>query len=314
MKQALCIKSIDDLANLTNGNAEHIETQLVDREICEKVENGFLQVIPYVVFFTIDPSVGKMKVIQYLRAAKGGEEQLANKTSVGFGGHIDDISELDITETVTAEGVADVYKMDINNLIKSCLNTAEREVFEELGIKMSDKEYINVNFRDCAFFMGDQNGDDVHKVHVGLIIPIELSEENYVDFVNGIVPNLAEIADIGDLGLNFNEVINTFNLDKSISDLIYQLRQQTNIEDWSEKTISYILAREINKIVSLIDYADLINVYHHKVALMQAEDAEQQSTLDLTDDTEAANSVIGIPEDIIVTQEAVIATPDAVSE
>jgi predicted NUDIX family phosphoesterase len=86
MKRALCVNSMEDIGALIRGEAETIDSCLVTRDICEDPNNKFLQIIPYVVFFTPRHAEGKLLFAHYKRAAKGTEERLQSKSSIGFGG------------------------------------------------------------------------------------------------------------------------------------------------------------------------------------------------------------------------------------
>ncbi len=86
MKQALCIPKMDVMESLLRGEIQTVNTKLVPRDVCEVVENGYEQLIPYVIFSTNDIQEGRMKFIQYQRPDTGeGEARLQGKTSVGFG-------------------------------------------------------------------------------------------------------------------------------------------------------------------------------------------------------------------------------------
>ena len=51
MKTALCIKDLNTFKEEIERKTSTLDLYLVDREICEDPKNGYLQIIPYVVFF-----------------------------------------------------------------------------------------------------------------------------------------------------------------------------------------------------------------------------------------------------------------------
>lgn len=105
------------------------------RYLMEENEN-FKQIIPYIAF------ISNNKVLVYKRSIKGGENRLHNKYSLGVGGHVD----LESKEKSALEAV---------------LNTAKREVEEEIGIKITN-DLLNI---ELAI---NYDTDNVGRVHFGL--------------------------------------------------------------------------------------------------------------------------------------------------
>lgn len=277
MKQALCIKSIEELNDLINNKIVSIETNLVDREICEKPENKLLQIIPYVVIYTLDFETGKLKFLHYLRAPKGGDDRLLSKTSVGFGGHIDDVNDI-----VYTTAVENTCTMSINDLIDTCLNTAQRELKEELSIELSTEDISKINPKNTVFFLGDQS-IEVNQVHIGMLVPIKLNEESFNNFKSAAVFNVEEIAELGELVLNFSNIISSFDFGTAIRDVAKYLVHNSNIEDWSEKVISYTLDKEIKDFFNYIDYSDLVAI--HKAKVLSIVEATPATTTPESTDT-----------------------------
>lgn len=103
--------------------------------------------------YTLIKDIKTGDVLVYTRLIGGGEERLHGKSSVGIGGHMNDISQKDISEI-----------LKIN---------ASREIEEEIGINF---EYALNNIK----FIGLINDDveDVGKVHIGLVYIIEVDKED----------------------------------------------------------------------------------------------------------------------------------------
>lgn len=265
MKKALCINSIQDLAALTRSGIEYIETRMVDREICENPEHSLQQIIPYVVFYTTCLDAGKIKILQYLRPEKISEDRLQSKTSVGFGGHIDQIEDLVFTEIIKDSDL-EKYKMSLNDIVDTCILAANRETKEELGINIIESDYLSINERECIFFSVN-SGLEVDKVHTGFLIPVKIEEENYEKFRAAIVIKEDEIKQIDNLTLNFDVIISSLSYSEVIPEVISEISQKSNLEKWSEQSIAFILHKEINNFIKDIEYADLLAIHKHKISL-----------------------------------------------
>lgn len=258
MKEALCIKSLQELGELVNGTRETIDSQMVDRVVCEVVENGYLQVIPYVVFYSTDIEEGKVRFVQYLRAAVGGEDRLLSKTSIGFGGHIDGTDELQFESSVGTEGVVN-YSMTLNNLVDTSIGCGVREIIEELGCNMFEKLDVKVFAQNTAFFMGDP-AQEVNKVHLAMLIPVKLTPEQLNLFFKEAVINKAEIADIDTLGINIDTIIEEMDVTTTLNNVAGELSHRYNLEDWSCKAMSFIVKNEINLLMKDISYSGIVSL------------------------------------------------------
>lgn len=258
MKEALCIKSLQELSELVSGTRETIDSQMVDRAVCEVVENGYLQVIPYVVFYSTDIEAGKVRFAQYLRAAVGGEDRLLSKTSIGFGGHIDASDELKFGSSTDIDGVV-TYAMSLNDLVDTSIGCGVREIIEELGCNMFETLGVKVIAQDTAFFMGSPE-EEVNKVHLAMLIPVKLTQEQFNQFFKDAVVNKAEIEDIDILGINIDSIIEEMDVTITLNNVANELSHRYNLEDWSCKAMSFIVKGEINKLLKDIDYAGIISL------------------------------------------------------
>ena len=110
-------------------------TYFVDRDEAE-LNESLLQVIPYIVIHHMDTFA------TYRRSAKGGENRLHDKFSIGLGGHVN------IDDLATAVCTPPDRMMNaIGHGLKSCqelaiMHAIRREVYEE--IKWVGTEFINV--------------------------------------------------------------------------------------------------------------------------------------------------------------------------
>ncbi|MNS83380.1 hypothetical protein D3C72_1171650 [compost metagenome] len=98
----------------------------------------------------------------YKRLKAGGETRLHDKLSIGVGGHMNDLSEED-KELIPNYGFTTIVT---DNL--------ERELDEELLIICEDRQLE-------IFGLLNDDSDDVGKVHLGLLVVIDLSAEATVE-------------------------------------------------------------------------------------------------------------------------------------
>lgn len=280
MKQALCVQSYDQLSNLVHKQIEHIEAKMVDREICEKPENGHQQLIPYVTFYAVDRDNGKLMFIQYQRKDQGeGEERLSGKTSIGFGGHIDHTDEIVCKEVIQAEDGTTSYKMDLQDIIDTGYKSATRELKEEVQLDLEALD-VNIYNGDTAFFMGDLN-EEVNRVHLGLSIQVEVTPEKFEEIKAACIINPEEIQKLDVLGVNLDVVIEEMDLTVTLNKITEDLRDNHGLEDWSCRIFNYVARAAIYKILKPITYKDM-------VAVLQAKEAiESQTTSSLEVDKTA---------------------------
>lgn len=269
MKRALCVNSMEDISNLIRGESETIDSSFVDRVICEDPNNKFLQVIPYVTFYTSKPAEGKIVFVQYLRAASGGDDRLLSKTSIGFGGHIDQLSDIKSTHANTAEDGTEHFVMSKQDLVDSMFTAAKRELMEELGINVLDVLGVSMDFNETAFFLGDQS-EEVNQVHIGLSIPIKLTEEQFAKFFEIVQVNKAEIDSIDKMTLNVKSVIEEMDVTNTLGKIMRELKHKHNLEDWSTRVFDYISRKEIFIILKNVTYEDLYKISVEKEAMNPA--------------------------------------------
>lgn len=303
MKRALCINSMEEIGALIRGEAETIDSCLVARDICEDPNNKFLQVVPYVVFYTPKHAEGKLLFAQYKRAAKGGEDRLLSKISIGFGGHIDDADEIKCQSKNTAEDTTDHFVMTKQDLIDTCLTAAKRELVEELGCDILAAVGADLNFEEAAFFTGDQR-DPVNQVHLGLGLPVRLTEEQFAKFFENAVISLDEIEVLDKMTANIRHIVEEMDVSATNGKIMNQLVQQHGFEDWSVRMFDYIVRKEIFVILRDVNYDDLYRVAVAKQQAREAEAAQQaaegQPAPELVAEGEATASPVEAPVEVAV--------------
>jgi predicted NUDIX family phosphoesterase len=263
MKQALCVNSYDELSNLVHKNLEHVEAKLVDREICENPENGHQQLIPYVTLFAVNPEEGKLMFIQYQRKSEGeGDERLAGKTSIGFGGHIDCVEDIVCSETITNEDGSTSFKMSLQDIIDTGYKCAKRELQEELQLNL-DELAVNISHGNTAFFTGDMS-EEVNRVHLGLSIQVELDPTKFEEVKAACIINLDEIEQLDTLGVNLDIIIEEMDLTVTINKITGDLAENHGLEDWSCRIFNYIVRNVTHKLLEQVTYQDLMSIVMQK--------------------------------------------------
>ena len=258
-KKALCIKELGDVVKVLTGESETFNAQLVSRDICEKPENKFLQLVPYVVFYYTNLDDGRIKVVQYLRAPGINEDRLLAKTSVGFGGHIDSEEDIKASVIEQEEDGTVTYVMSRDDLMATLTKVAQRELMEELSLDLEKAFGIQLDMEKIIFFMGDQN-EDVNKVHLGVLIPVELNKEQFGNFFKVVEPNKEEVDAIDIMGIRLNEIVEDMDLTLTIEKIKRKLKHENNLEDWSQFAVEYLIRKEIASMMEPITYNDLLNL------------------------------------------------------
>ena len=267
-KQALCVQSYEQLSNLVQKNIDFVEAELIDREICENPENGHQQLIPYVSFYATDFEAGKLMFILYQRKDQGeGDERIAGKTSIGFGGHIDSIADITAEEIIYNEDGTRTFKMSLANLIETGYKTAYREVKEELGLDLQAMG-LSLEDSDTAFFMGDL-AEEVNRVHLGLSIQKEVTVEQFNELKEKAQYQPEEIQALDVLGINLDVIVEEMDLSRTLDKVTCDLVENRGLEDWSGKIFNYVTLKEINRLLSVVEYKDLVMVAKVKISEAQ---------------------------------------------
>lgn len=284
-KSALCIKDLQSLQNaITTQNDETpltVEAQFVSREICEVADNGFTQIIPYLVLYNMDLDEGRLTLVGYNRFAGIDEQRLAGKGSCGFGGHIDLLSDLTYTSETDFEedGVSKVaYNLTYADLAKTCRDAAMREFKEETGLDIAVEDNVD------GFILPTQSGDDVEKVHLGALILRAISKEEMDAIVNNTSFNPDEIESMFKINVvvkyMVEAVLSSHNQVKET--LMEQLHEAYNLERWSLEAVSVLTSSVISQLLNHLSYEDLVAVYRTKEALAMSQqpvETEEEDSL-----------------------------------
>lgn len=119
-----------------------------------ETDESFLQIIPYVLIKRGD------EFLAYVRTAKGGEDRLHGKVSIGVGGHIDAEDFL-----LGEDGSIDIDR--------TARNGAQRELIEELDLHALQSYFEWVGFLKWK-------ATPVDRVHLGFVFLLDL-DKHYPD-------------------------------------------------------------------------------------------------------------------------------------
>lgn len=258
MKKALCIRNADDIIEAIKDPKFIVDAMFVDRDICEKSENGYLQIIPYITFYNVDLQTGYIKFVHYKRAGSITEKRLSTNISIGFGGHIDSEDDLEVGDVIV-DNETTIYKLNIEQIINTVVKAGKREINEELGESLLTNLNIEFNLQDFIFFSSDSKSD-VDKVHLGVSIPVELTNEQFELFFKEATINPEEIESISPLSINLGLVLESFNINATLIYISEELGKTHNFENWSCKVLYYISSNILDNIKSKIKYQDLLQI------------------------------------------------------
>ena len=263
VKKALCINSFEDIIQLTKDKEYYIPTRFVDRSICEDPQNKLLQLIPYVAFYTVDLDEYRIKFIEYNRGNKGNEERLHNSNSIGFGGHIDSIDDLDYTILKKEDGLT-YFKMSYSELVQTAINAARREVEEELGFDVFAQLGINPDVDSCYFFLGNQD-IDVNKVHVGLSIPVKVDKDTFNKIIElGSIHKNEEIKELGELSIRLDTILEEMDLTVTLIKLKEELKTNCYLEEWSTLVAEYLIRKELAQLLAPVEVKEIFELAKSK--------------------------------------------------
>lgn len=128
----------------------------IERDFVE-TRSRFKQIIPYCVGTWWDHKTRKHHLLTYKRKSAHTEQRLAEKWSIGFGGHIEPKDAEDTQALKETRGMMMLTK------------AAEREFIEESGFKLRLPHIL-------GFLNLDEPGP-VERVHFGVIIRAELNQD-----------------------------------------------------------------------------------------------------------------------------------------
>lgn len=167
-------RGVDRLRNLLRlGSTPNIECAAwIPREQAESDER-YLQVVPYCIAWRGG------RILHYRRPPRGGEARLAGLGSIGVGGHV--------------ERRLDELSLAPSRHWTAALHAGRRELREEIGARAP------CEFLPVATLLDDSN--PVGRVHLGLVIRVELSSEPIVASPEVVGPEFLDPEAITPAGL-----------------------------------------------------------------------------------------------------------------
>lgn len=274
-KFALAARNLESISNLIQGKSETVELLMVPREVCEVVENGFEQVIPYYVIFGVNDTYSSAVALKYSRPSKGeGEERLQGKHSIGFGGHIESADMGEHAVTVSPEGW-DTYVLTAEELVTIVDGVALREIKEEIGVDLEGtQEFLTAVNSGMSINKCERPGD-VNKVHVSFTRYIQVSLERLSEIKESAVAAELEIENLSYLTVSTGGLIATFDTTFETQKLAKEV--EADFEDWSVDAIVDLVKSVTHSVVSRLSYDDIYQALVRKATaqLAEAVQAEQ---------------------------------------
>lgn len=317
--KALCVKSYTELQQLVAQQVPTVEAKLVEREVTDKVENGLQKLVPYVVFYSMDISAGKLKFIQYLRPAAPvaeGEEAAPRFTSIGFGQPISTPEEIRSQETIVGEDGETAYAMSLSDMLDTCVVSGMADVLTMIGLDVKAVFGPVIDANDLAFFNCDAPGDE-NRVTTGIAIPVALTEEQFELVRTTAQLNPTFVDQLDTLGINIDRIVEEMDITPTIQNVIAELVGKYNLEAFSAMMFNYIARKELAKMLKDVSYNDIVALVHSKRAAMQqiAQEtiAEQQAAAAAEGNAVVDSADLSTASDAEV-QAAVATTTDAPAE
>jgi predicted NUDIX family phosphoesterase len=149
--------------------AAHPRTIIGQRAVLEK-DQRYRQFLPYTMVTQLKD--GKTHFATYHRTKLVGEEKLAGKVSIGWGGH-PDIADLVtgsfVEESITNPGSLSAPVSPVINLYETLHRSNNREIVEELRLRDENGNVVDEELGTMASSLLILDTDAVGLVHVGLV-------------------------------------------------------------------------------------------------------------------------------------------------
>ncbi|MDD2819418.1 MAG: hypothetical protein PHN51_11580 [Candidatus Nanopelagicales bacterium] len=274
-KVALCV--IGGLAALATAFQQKstVEVAFIDRDICEKSEFGFMQLLPYVTIQSFIAENGNMAFIRYRRPSKGeGEARLRGAGSIGFGGHIDSVDDMPasvvasgVTRSIEHAGEVVVYTMSLEEYAQTLQNCAYREVHEETGL---DMDYLKmIPLKSGGILRENEDDiDDVGKVHICAHMAFEPPPALFHEVFGKVKEsaNVLEILEPEVLNINLNDAIMGFDIWTALDAVDDELSgEKYQFESWSKLVVSAVAVSFVNAFTNNLTITDLLRLLVDKV-------------------------------------------------
>lgn len=273
-KFALAARNLEAISNLIQGKVDTIEVLMVPRDVCEVVENGFEQIIPYYVIFGVNDTYANVVALKYSRPSKGeGEERLQGKHSIGFGGHIESADMGEHAVTVSPEGW-DTYVLTVEELVTIIDGVALREIKEEIGVDLEGtQEFLTAVNSGMSINKCERPGD-VNFVHVSFTRYIQVSLERLSEIKESAVAAELEIENLSYLTISTGELIATF--DTTAETLKLAKEVEADFEDWSVDALVDLVKSVTHSVVSRLTFDDIYQALVRKATAQLAEAVQEE--------------------------------------
>lgn len=282
IEKTLCVRNVQELEKLISGEIQVIETFMVPRSICEKhnPDAPLKQLIPYVSFTAMDEVRGALMFMAYNRPVGGTEERLHGDTSIGFGGHMDDVADLKFAAETSGEIYPGhpytKYNMSREDLVASIYNTARREVFEELGTDLFEQLGLKIENINMSI-MDDSDPDAVGMVHTCISIMVDMPAEALINLKNALVASEREIQNLRVFGVMMDSVTKG-DLERSMEGLSKALTEENQFERWSLRIALTRVVMTMNFIYANTSFGEIFTLAMQNAGKAQL--AQQQALVE----------------------------------
>lgn len=247
VNKVLCVTDINDIKELFNLNDYDftsngkVNVKYIEHDTCENSENEYLQVVPYVTLYYINIKLGYISFIKF---------NLLNNTTIGIENHINSNYE---------KYLSDNSQLSIKELLELAFMVGKNTITDIFGEELINKFNLTPKIKDYAFFIGD-NSLEYNKKHVGVNIPIMLSEEQLNMLLTQTNINSNEIHSIESLYINLTSVLENFNIMYDLHNIITELSINDNLNDWSCKVLFHICYDFLSNFQNTIPYKKLLEI------------------------------------------------------
>lgn len=247
LDRVLCITDINDIKELfdlsdydfiSNGK---VNVKYVEHDICEVSENGYLQVIPFVVFYNVDAKSGYIRFIKF---------NLLNNATIGIENHINSKYKKYLRAN---------SQLTIKELLELAFAASKDVIIDIFGKKLVNKLNLSLQIKDCAFFIGNNNVE-YNRTHIGVNIPILLTEKQFNMLLTQGNINSDELYSIESLDINLAPVLENFNIVYDLHIIASEFNVYDRLNDWSCKVLFHICYDFLSNFQNTIPYKKLLEI------------------------------------------------------
>jgi predicted NUDIX family phosphoesterase len=275
-KTALCLRDLQDFERMADGEIEHIAFEFVPRSVCESVDAGWVQLLPYVSFSTLDTARARVAVLGYRRPGSGeGEQRLQGAYSFGFGGHIDKVEDLVYSRVVEA-GDTQQYLMTTEDIKATAMKCARREIQEELGFDVFEELGIEGE-RIHMQLLREESPDEVGQVHLCLSVAVTLDVTRFNELLGRCDPDALEIQELKAVEIDINRYLGSFNVVQAYESMAREMREDLKVEAWSILVINNILTNLVGFVQKHWNAAEVLLAIFTRLEQTAREEQEKSS-------------------------------------